>query len=167
MPAVAYIYVLDAIIHDMASAFWTLEDGRALARRWTGMAYMLELITSELKDIDGAEEFYKYLERFVCRENNGDVYNGYGGFIRLDENIMFNFDLRTFAPKNREYFWQASQRALAKIKKQKDNEMEGIEFLLTTLLDMHKRIMKGEDPMLLNDMKVVESKPTEELGPGW
>ncbi len=33
----------------MASAFWTLEDGRGFARRWTGMAYMLELITNELK----------------------------------------------------------------------------------------------------------------------
>ena len=34
----------------MASAFWTLEDGRGFARRWTGMAYMLDLITDELKD---------------------------------------------------------------------------------------------------------------------
>jgi hypothetical protein len=32
---------------------------------------------------------------------------------------------------------------------------------------MHKRIIKGEDPMLLNDMMVVEHKPTEKLGPGW
>ena len=32
----------------MASAFWNLEDGRTLARRWTGMVYMLQLITGEI-----------------------------------------------------------------------------------------------------------------------
>jgi hypothetical protein len=151
----------------MASAFWTLEDGRGFARRWTNMAYMLELITDELKDIDGAKDFYDYLEPFVYREENGDEYNGYGGFIRNDENIMFNLDLRTFVSKNRGYFWQATQNALTKIKIQNDTKNEGIEFLLTTLLDMHKRINKGEDPMLFNDMRIVEPKPTEKYGPGW
>lgn len=151
----------------MASAFWTLEDGRGLARQWSGMAYMLELISCELKDINGAEEFYTYLEKFVYREENGDEYNGYGGFIRKDENIMFNFDLRTFAPKNREYFWQATQKALTKIKTQNDKKNEDIDLLLTTLTDMHKRIMKGEDPMLLNDMRIIEPEPAEKLGPGW
>lgn len=151
----------------MASAFWTLEDGRALARRWAGMAYMLELITTELKEIKGAEDFYEYLDTFVYREENGDEYNGYGGFIRNDEDIMFNFDLRTFSPKNRDLFWQATQNALSKIKIQNDKQNEGIEFLLTTLLDMHKRIKKGEDPMLLNDMKIIEPEPTEKVGPGW
>jgi hypothetical protein len=151
----------------MASAFWTLEDGRGFARRWTGMAYMLELITNQLKEIKGAEAFYEYLERFVYREENGDQYNGYGGFIRKDENIMFNFDLRTFAPKNRDYFWQAAQSALTKIKIQNDKQNEGIEFSMTTLLDMHKRIKRGEDPMILNDMEIIEHEPTEKLGPGW
>jgi hypothetical protein len=151
----------------MASAFWTLEDGRALARRWGGMAYMLELITTELKEIKGAEDFYEYLDTFVYREENGDEYNGYGGFIRNDENIMFNFDLRTFSPKNCDLFWQATQNALSKIKIQNEKQNEGIEFLLTTLLDMHKRIKKGEDPMLLNDMKIIEPEPTEKVGPGW
>lgn len=151
----------------MASAFWILEDGRALARRWTGMAYMLELITTELKEIKGAKEFYDYLDRFVYREKNRDKYNGYGGFIRKDENIMFNFDLRTFAPENRDFFWQAAQRSLTKMKTQNDKQNEDIEFLLTTLLDMHKRIQKGEDPMQLNDMKVIEPEPIEKVGPGW
>ena len=77
----------------MASAFWTLEDGRGLARRWSGMAYLLDLITRELKEIEGAEAFYEYLEPFVYREENGDEYNGYGGFIMGEEDIMFNFDL--------------------------------------------------------------------------
>ena len=151
----------------MASAFWTLEDGRGLARRWTGMAYMLELITNELKEIKGAEAFYEYLEKFVYREENGDEYNGYGGFIRKDKNIMLNFDLRSFAPKNRDYFWQATQNALKKIKIQSDKQNEGIEFLLTTLLDMHKRIKNGEDPMLLNDMRIIEPDSKEQLGPEW
>lgn len=151
----------------MASAFWTLEDGRGFANRWTGMAYMLELITNELKDIDGAKAFYDYLEPFVYREEIGDEYNGYGGFIRKNENIMFNFDLRTFFPINRDYFWQATQNALTKIKIQNDIKNEGIEFLLTTLLDMHKRIKRGEDPMELNHMRTIEPLTNEKLGPGW
>jgi hypothetical protein len=151
----------------MASAFWTLEDGRAFAVRWTGMAYMLALITHELKDIEGATEFHDYLEPFVFREANGDASNGYGGFVRKDENIMFNFDLRTFSPKSRDYFWQAAQNALSTIKRQKDPQNEGIALLLTNLLDMHKRIKKGEDPMLLNDLIIVAPEPTEKLGPGW
>ena len=52
------------------------------------MACMLELITDELKEIEGANPFYEYLERFVYREENGDENNGYGGFIRKDENLM-------------------------------------------------------------------------------
>jgi hypothetical protein len=151
----------------MASAFWTLEDGRGLARRWTGMAYLLELITNELKKMKGAEAFYEYLERFVYREENGDEYNGYGGFIRKDENIMLNVDLRAFAPENRGYFWRAAQNALTEIKIKNDKQNEGIEILLTTLLDMHKRIKRGEDPMMLNDMTIVEPETTEKLGPGW
>lgn len=151
----------------MASAFWTLEDGRGFARRWTGMAYMLELITNELKEIKGGEEFYEYLEKFVFREEKGDEYNGYGGFIRGNENIMFNIDLRTFAPKNREYFWLATQNALTKLKILNDTQKEGIVLLLTTLLDMHKRIEKGEDPMLLTHMEIIESEANEKLGPGW
>ncbi|MEO6357613.1 MAG: hypothetical protein ABIU77_01555 [Ferruginibacter sp.] len=60
----------------MASAFWILEDGRGLAIRWSGMAYMLELVTHELKEIKGAEIFYEYMEKLVYREENGDEYNG-------------------------------------------------------------------------------------------
>lgn len=151
----------------MASAFWTLDDGRSLARSWAGMAYMLELITDELKEIKEAEEFYEYMEKFVYREKNGDEYNGYGGFIRGDENIMFNFDLRTFAKQNREYFWQATQSALTKLKVQDGSHHEAIINLLTTLLDMHKRIKKGGNPMELNDMRIIEPEPTEKFGPGW
>lgn len=151
----------------MASAFWTLEDGRALARRWSGMAYLLELITNELKEIKGAEEFYDFIEKFVFREENGDQYNGYGGFIRKDESIMFNFDLRTFSPENRDFFWKATQSALNRIKIQNDKQNEGIMYLLNTLLDMHKRIKKGEDPMLFNDIGIIHPETDEKIGPGW
>ena len=129
------------------------------------MAHMLELITDELKMISYAAAFYEYLERFVCREENGDKYNGFGGFIRSGENVMFDFDLRTFAPQNREFFWVAAQRALTKLKVN-DSQNETI-FFLTDLLDMHKRIRKGEDPMALNHMSIVVPDPLQKLGPGW
>ncbi|MCZ4410655.1 hypothetical protein O3Q51_17700 [Cryomorphaceae bacterium 1068] len=151
----------------MASAFWTLEDGRGFARRWTGMKNMLELICEELKDLDGAELFYDYLKEFIYREDEGDIYNGFGGFIRNGENIMFNFDLRTFTPENRKFFWEAAQKALAKVKVQNEEKNWWIDYALTTLLDMHKRINKGEDPMALNHMTIVKPKPNEKVGPGW
>jgi hypothetical protein len=151
----------------MASAFWTLDDGRVIARRWTGMAGMLELITCELKNIEGADDFYKYLDVFIYREENGDCPNGYGGFIRKDESILFNLDLRTFAPQNRLFFWQAAQGALVKLKVKTGDKNEGIESLFILLLDMHKRFKKGEDPMLLTDFKSIQPEPLEKLGPGW
>lgn len=131
------------------------------------MAYMLELITDELKGINGAKSFYEYLGYFVYREENGDHENGFGGFIRRNESIMFNLDLRTFAPKNREYFWLAAQKALTKLKVHEDDTNEGTVSLLTTLMDMHKRIEKGEDPMILNDTRNIKPDPNAKLGPGW
>jgi hypothetical protein len=151
----------------MASAFWTLEDGRVFSKRCSVMAYILELITDDLKKIEDAGEFHQYLEKFVCRAESGDVYNGYGGFIRGDENIMFNLDLRTFAQKNREFFWQAAQMALAKLKIKEGNPDDGIVFSLTILLDMHKRIKRREDPMELNNSRIVSPKTNNRFGPGW
>jgi len=151
----------------MASAFWTLEDGRGFARRWSGMSNMLRIITDELRTLNGANDFYNYLEKFVYREEKGDEYNGYGGFIRGEENIMFNFDLRSFAPINRDYFWQATEKAFNNLKTQEDEKNEQIIFLFTTLLDMHKRIDNCENPAELNDMKTVEPNPNKKLGPGW
>ncbi|MFP9098859.1 hypothetical protein ACLI09_07385 [Flavobacterium sp. RHBU_24] len=151
----------------MASAFWYLEDGRGFARRWSSMAYMLRFITDELKTIKGAEAFYDYLEPFVFREEKGDEYNGYGGFIRNDESVMFNFDLRSFAPQNRDFFWMAAQNALVKLIVANDKENEGFIFLLTQLLDMHKQIIRGENPMLLNHLTIIEPERGEKLGPGW
>lgn len=151
----------------MASAFWYLEDGRGFARRWTAMACMLKLIVDELKTMNGAEEFYGYLEKFVFKEEDGDIDNGFGGFIRGNESIMFNFDLRSFAPQNRAFFWDAAQQALKKLIVRNDDEDEGIINLLTTLLDMHKRCNKREDPMALNHLILIVPDPNERLGPGW
>ena len=105
--------------------------------------------------------------RAFCEMRNSPGKRSRERLRKLGENIMFNFDLRSFAPKNRDYFWQAAQNALTKIKIQNDRQNEGIEFLLTTLLDMHKRIKNGEDPMLLNDMRIIEPEPKEQLGPEW
>jgi len=127
---------------------------------------MLKLITEELKTIKGAKEFYSYLEKFVYKIELGDEYDGYGGFIRENENIMFNFDLRSFAPKNRDFFWEATQKTFTKLKVENNNN-EGIISLLNILIDMHKRIKKGEDPIELNHMSVIEPEPNEKLGPGW
>ena len=87
----------------MASAFWTLEDGRGFSRRWSAMAYMLRLITAELRDIREAKDFYEYLNGFVFHGVEGDGFNGYGGFTRGNDIIMFNFDIRSFAPQNRDF----------------------------------------------------------------
>lgn len=151
----------------MASAFWTLEDGRTFARRWSAMAFILQLITAELKSIDGAEEFCAYLEKFVFKEEEGDIANGFGGFIRDREIVMFNFDLRSFTPTNQGYFWQATQNALAKQKSIQNSNNEIVVFLLITLLDMHKRIQLRENPMQLNHLKTITPAPKEKLGPGW
>jgi len=151
----------------MASAFWTLEDGRGFSRRWSWMASMLKLIHIELKNIDGAEEFSKYLENFIYNEEIGDEYNGYGGFFRKDESIMFNFDLRTFTLLNRNYFWVATQKALTNLIVQNDKRNEGNIFLLTTLLDMHKRIEKKEAPEDLNHYSRIIPATNEKNGPGW
>jgi hypothetical protein len=151
----------------MASAFWTLEDGRGFSRRWSWMAHMLKLITNELKTIPEAKDFYLYLDYFIYKEENGDEPNGYGGFIRNDESIMFNFDIRSFAPTNRDHFWKATQKALTRLKLQENKKNESDIFLLTTLLDMHKRIERNENPLELNHYAIIMPNPNEMLGPGW
>lgn len=151
----------------MASAFWTLEDGRGFARPCGYMAYMLELITDEMQSMEEAQDFYGYLEKYVFRKDRGDELNGLGGFIRGDESIMFNFDLRSFAPKNRKYFWVAAQKALTKLKVQKEEHTVTVTQFLTVLLDMHKRINRGEDPMSLSHYRIIVPQPNEKLGPGW
>ncbi|MDW7692880.1 hypothetical protein R9C00_10895 [Flammeovirgaceae bacterium SG7u.111] len=147
----------------MPSAFWILEDGRTFSSRWSGLNYVLEYITDELKDMPGAEEFYEYLEEFVYREEKYDSSNGYGGFIRDEEDIMFNFDLRTFAPKNRRYFWEAAQNALINRQGKKASKKP----ILNSLLLMHEAVERGEDPMLLNNSSIVHPDPNEKHGPGW
>ena len=149
----------------MASAFWRLEDGRTFAIRWVAMAYILKLITDELKTMKGTKDFHEYLEQFVFKEDIGDMPNGYGGFIRGNDDILFNIDLRTYTPENRLYFWKAAQKALSKLMQESNDDP--ISRSLITLLDMHKRIKRVENPMLLNHLIRIEPETNEKLGPGW
>lgn len=75
---------------------------------------------------------------------------------------MFNFDLRAFGPQNRGYFWEAAQKALTELKIHEGDQEQGVILNLT----LHKRINKGEDPMALNHMRMIEPEPNEKLGPG-
>ncbi|AWH86048.1 hypothetical protein HYN59_13415 [Flavobacterium album] len=152
----------------MASTFWYLEDGRGFARRWSGMFYMLKLINNEIKLINGAEDFSQYLDHYIWDEE-ADEYNGYGGFIRAStsEDIMPEIDLREFTETNRNYFWKGAQNALRKLIIANDEKYEGIIFLMKNLLDMHKRIKRGENPQLLNHLKNIEPYSGEKKGPGW
>jgi hypothetical protein len=152
----------------MASGFWYLEDGRCFARRMSWMAHLMELITNELKEIEGAGLFYEYLKKFVPDQD--DESNGYGGFIRkrTGENIMMVLDLREFTPENRAYFWQATQQALQKLILKGNEQHQGDIVLLKLLLDMHKRIKKGESPEKLSDTgKHIEPYNGLKAGPGW
>lgn len=151
----------------MAAGFWYLEDGRCFSRKWNWMNHMLELINNEIRLLKGAEKFAEYLNTFIMQEE--DEYNGYGGFFRegIDESIMFILDLREFATENRNYFWKGTQNALVQLIKESDNSHEGDIYLFTVLLDMHKRIKKGENPELLNHLSRVEPKTGKKKGPGW
>lgn len=152
----------------MASTFWYLEDGRCFTRRWSLMFYMLELVNDEIREIEEAWAFSEYLNYFIWDEKD-DEYNGYGGFIRTStgEDIMPSIDLREFIPENRRYFWIGTQRALRKLINANDVENEEMIHLFKTILDMHKRITKGENPQLLNDLIVTELYSGDKKGPGW
>ena len=145
----------------MASGFWYLEDGRGFARNVFRMVCVLQFILDELKHIRGAESFHEHLLKYIPAED--DIYNGYGGFIkkRTGESIMFVMDIREFTPENREYFWRAAQHALQNIitEGKQDEYSKTAEALLMILLDMHKRITRGEDPAELNDMRSVMPFP--------
>lgn len=152
----------------MASTFWYLEDGRCFTRTWSGMFYMLELINDEIKKIEDDNAFSEYLDYFIWDENV-DKYNGYGGFIRTStgEDIMPSLDLRELTPENRRYFWIGTQRALRKLSISRNESQEDIIYLLQNLLDMHKRIKRGETPELLNHLISTEPYSGAKKGPGW
>ncbi|MFK8009594.1 MAG: hypothetical protein AB8H03_24750 [Saprospiraceae bacterium] len=151
----------------MASGFWYLEDGRCFAQRVEGMGYFLSFINSEIEKIEGAKPFSEYLSQFVPDDN--DIPNGYGGFIKIDtnESIMQVFDLREFTIENRNYFWQGTQSALTKLIQADDSSFEGVIDSLKLLLEMHKRITKGESPNELNDIREPYPLSGKKLGPGW
>ncbi len=135
----------------MASGFLTLEDGRCFARRMWLVTNILHLINEELKKIPNTREFSLFLEEYI--PDPDDESNGYGGFIRKEtgESIMVDIDLRELAPENRTFFWQAAQKALNKQHTENLTEEKSDIFLLTYLLDMHKRIVKGEPYWELSD----------------
>lgn len=132
------------------------------------MLHMLELINDEIKHIEGAEEFSEYLDYYIWDEEV-DGYNGYGGFVRksTNENIMLDIDLREFTATNRGYFWKGAQNALRKLIIANDEKNEGMIYLIKELLDMHKRINRGEDPKLLNHLIIIEPASGSKQGPGW
>lgn len=132
------------------------------------MFYMLELINDEIKLIKGAEQFSEYLARYIW-DADVDIYNGHGGFIRAstNESIMLNIDLREFTEINRQYFWQGAQNALRNLITANDEKNDWMVYLLKNLLDMHKRIRRGEDPQLLNHLIRTEPYSGLKKGPGW
>ena len=151
----------------MASGFWYLEDGRCFASRVENMGFFLSLINYEIEKIEGAKAFAKYLIQFV--PNDEDIPNGYGGFIRMEtsESIMQVFDLREFTIENQNYFWQGTQNALKKLIQADDPNLNGAIDNLRVLLDMHKRITKGEHPNELSDIREPYPLSGKKLGPGW
>lgn len=151
----------------MASAFWYLEDGRGFSKRYSWMAEMLQLIVDELQHLEGAKDFYDYMNYMV--PNDDDEPNGYGGYIKVSngESVMIDFDLREFTTDNQILFWKATQRALQKCILLKSEQNEGNIFLLTILMDMKKRIDKKENPALLNHLTSTILYTGEKLGPGW
>ncbi|MGD1843945.1 MAG: hypothetical protein ACFB10_00950 [Salibacteraceae bacterium] len=151
----------------MASAFWTFEDGRGFAKRWTLLSHLLKLITDEMESITGAEDFYTYLEKLVFREEQGHIPNGLGGFYNDEGCILLNLDLRSFTPQNQGYFWKAMQRALWRQIVVEQGKNEWIIYWLTQLLDMHKRIKRRENPAELNFYDIIQPPTDERLGPGW
>ncbi len=149
----------------MASAFWTLEDGRTFSYRWSHIARILEIIVDEMSLLKGAEKFHKFLSEFT--EKDGDEYNGFGGYYRGTKIVMFNFDFRAFAPKNRKFFWEAAQNSLKKLTLEEQEKNKRIIDSFAILLDMHKRINRGEPPVELNHSTIVEDYLGEKIGPDW
>lgn len=127
----------------MASGFWILEDGRGFSRRYSWMAEMLKRIVEELQHLEGANDFYDYLNYMVPNEH--DEPNGHGGYIKASngESVMIDFDLREFTAQNQNFFLEcSSKKHLKKCILLKIEENDGIIYLLTTLMDMKKRIDK-------------------------
>jgi len=152
----------------MASCFWYLEDGRGFANRWSGMFHLLKIINEEIRQLKGALAFAEYLDSYIWNEET-DEYDGHGGFIRKStgENIFPEFDLREFIPENRTFFWEGAQLALNRLILANDEASEGLIYLLKKLLDMHKRIKRGEVPQLLNDLIGTTPGTGKKMGPGW
>lgn len=157
----------------MASGFIILKDGRCLSRRWTHYDYLIELAIKELSSMKGkkAEDFKGWLQTLIPQE--GDEYNGYGGFIRKanGENVQRWLDLRELTTENQQLFWDSIQNTLSNLitkdKLHKDNE--NLISLLKRFLKMKHLVDIGDNPDNLSDWVkgYIEPPSGKRSGPGW
>ena len=118
-----------------------LEDGRALQRSNLGYSVMLELISRKVSDA--------HTKLSVWLADLAERPAPYG-----------EFDLRGLAEEHRIEFWAAAERALEAAFKRHGPETTwpanayGSESL-AHLLRMHRSIVSGEPPSVLNDLTQV------------
>jgi hypothetical protein len=153
----------------MASGFIILSDGRCLAPRYTGFDYLLELAIGEMRTDCDEGDFRQWLQTRIPSE--GDIENGYGGFVKAstNENILRNLDLRELTPANQERFWCALQRAVRKLILARDERYDGILYLLKRILRMRRLTRIKDDPDHLSDWRagIIEPSTGAKAGPGW
>ena len=119
-----------------------LEDGRALHRSNLGYSVMLELVSREVSDAHA--KLRTWLADLAERTAP------YG-----------EFDLRGLTEEHRAEFWAAAERALESVYRRHGREESvwpknsyGAE-CLAHLMRLHRSIVSGEPPSVLNDLKDV------------
>ncbi len=157
----------------MASGFIILKDGRSLARRWSHYDYIIELAINALSETNDkrAEDLKNWLQTLIPIE--GDIENGFGGFIRKTdgENIQRWLDLRELTNENQQLFWESMQKALTRLSRDDqakiDNQVSIM--LLKRFLKMKKLADIGDNPDNLSDWKKGYITPPSgnRVGPGW
>jgi hypothetical protein len=161
--------ILYYIQAEMPSGFIILSDGRCLAPRYTGYDYLPELAMGEMSDESEEGVFKAWLK--TCIPAEGDIENGFGGFIKplTHENIMRQLDLRELTPANQDRFWAALQRALEKLVLTADEKHDGVIYLLKKILRMRRLVEIKDDPDHLSDWRQGYMTPPtgKKIGPGW
>jgi len=157
----------------MASGFIILKDGRALARRWSHYDYIIELAISELSKTNdkSAEDLKNWFQTLI--PNEGDIENGYGGFIRKadGENIQRWLDLRELTSVNQQLFWESIQNALTRLSSddQAKTDIQDSIKLLKRFLEMKHLADIGDNPDNLSDWGkgYIVHQSGKRVGPGW
>ena len=157
----------------MASGFIILNDGRCLAPNWYYYDCIIDLVVQELQSISEKDklEFKNWLQTQIPSE--GDIDNGYGGFIKKDDgtNIQRWLDLRELTINNQVIFWNSLQKVLSKLITGKVEIKERVKMisLIQRMLKMKKMVDKGDHPDNLSDWKQGYTSPRSEKrsGPGW